>query len=202
VTAEDGGAWRERLAGLLRDGEEIEAARLLQRETGCGLEEALAKVQALRAGQPVEIDLHPAAAASGVPADVAAEVARLGRDGQMINAIKLLRDHTGLGLKEAKELAEAITHGGPAPPLPPAPSMTSGAGDDEVERLLRAGRKIQAIKAYRDRTGLGLKEAKDQVEALARAKGIPEGGGGLGWGCAVTLLAGGVLGVLVALAFG
>ena len=37
--------------------------------------------------------------------------------------------------------------------------------DAEIDALLRAGQKIQAIKVMRERTGLGLKEAKDAVEA-------------------------------------
>ena len=37
--------------------------------------------------------------------------------------------------------------------------------DAEIDALLRAGQKIEAIKRMRDRTGLGLKEAKDAVEA-------------------------------------
>ena len=37
----------------------------------------------------------------------------------------------------------------------------------EVHAFLRDGKKIQAIKAYRERTGAGLKEAKDAVERLA-----------------------------------
>lgn len=36
----------------------------------------------------------------------------------------------------------------------------------EVLTLLRAERKIQAIKLYREITGAGLKEAKDAVEAM------------------------------------
>lgn len=46
--------------------------------------------------------------------------------------------------------------------------MTDGE-DEEVARLTEAlltGRKIEAIKIYRERTGCGLKEAKDEVEAL------------------------------------
>lgn len=37
---------------------------------------------------------------------------------------------------------------------------------DEVVALVRDGRKIQAIKAYRDITGAGLKEAKEAVERI------------------------------------
>lgn len=36
----------------------------------------------------------------------------------------------------------------------------------EVRELVAQGNKIQAIKAYREHTGLGLKEAKDAVEGL------------------------------------
>jgi hypothetical protein len=42
----------------------------------------------------------------------------------------------------------------------------------EVLRELQAGRKIQAIKAYRAATGVGLKEAKDEVEAVGRRYGL------------------------------
>ena len=38
--------------------------------------------------------------------------------------------------------------------------------------LLRAGQKIEAIKSLRERTGLGLKEAKDAVDLLERQLGL------------------------------
>lgn len=44
----------------------------------------------------------------------------------------------------------------------------SGA-NPEVVRLIRAGRKIEAIKAHHEATRCGLKEAKDAVEALERS---------------------------------
>jgi hypothetical protein len=39
----------------------------------------------------------------------------------------------------------------------------------QVEAELRLGRKIEAIKLYREATGLGLKEAKDAVEDMERS---------------------------------
>jgi hypothetical protein len=36
----------------------------------------------------------------------------------------------------------------------------------EVIELMRSGKKIEAIKLYREQTGVGLKEAKDYVESL------------------------------------
>jgi hypothetical protein len=37
---------------------------------------------------------------------------------------------------------------------------------DQLAKLVAEGRKIEAIKIYRERTGVGLKEAKDAVEAM------------------------------------
>ncbi len=51
-----------------------------------------------------------------------------------------------------------------AEPQPPAvPS---------VVQELEQGRKIQAIKLYREQTGVGLREAKDAVEEIARQRGL------------------------------
>jgi ribosomal protein L7/L12 len=49
------------------------------------------------------------------------------------------------------------------------------AADDFESRLLKllqAGEKIEAIKQYRQQTGVGLKDAKDAVESLAARHGI------------------------------
>lgn len=42
---------------------------------------------------------------------------------------------------------------------------------ERIDEFLRAGRKIEAIKAYRALHGVDLKAAKDAVEARARALG-------------------------------
>ena len=44
-----------------------------------------------------------------------------------------------------------------------------GAGDvdtSDLELLVQQGNKIEAIKRYRERTGVGLKEAKDAIDRL------------------------------------
>ncbi|MFF0790018.1 ribosomal protein L7/L12 [Streptomyces spiralis] len=38
---------------------------------------------------------------------------------------------------------------------------------EEVTGLLRAGKRMEAIKVYREATGAGLKEAKDAVDRMA-----------------------------------
>jgi large subunit ribosomal protein L7/L12 len=44
--------------------------------------------------------------------------------------------------------------------------VTASAGPETIESLVRAGRKIEAIKLLREQTGLGLKEAKEHVDDL------------------------------------
>lgn len=51
--------------------------------------------------------------------------------------------------------------------------------EEQVLDLCRQGKKLEAIKLYRDATDKGLKASKDYVDQLARAHGIstPEGTG-------------------------
>ena len=108
--------------------------------------------------------------------------------GRLIQAIKLYRQVTGLGLKESKDAVEAMRDGQVGPPASGTASagetatMTRGVFDgaapatagspvppssrQEVERLLTEGKKIEAVRAVRQATGLGLKEAKDAADAI------------------------------------
>ena len=88
--------------------------------------------------------------------------------GQKIEAIKLFRERTRAGLKESKDAVEAIQRG----EAPPASSWGDRTFEDEVAMLLEQGQKIEAIKRYRERTGVGLKEAKDAVERMAERRGL------------------------------
>jgi ribosomal protein L7/L12 len=91
---------------------------------------------------------------------ILAEVKR----GNKIEAIKLCREATGLGLAEAKDFVERLETS-PNAPLSPAPGAGALA---PVADLLFAGRKIDAIKLYREQVkpGAGLKESKEAVEQL------------------------------------
>jgi ribosomal protein L7/L12 len=93
--------------------------------------------------------------------------------GRTIDAIKQLRDAHGLGLKEAKDIIDAHQHG-PAPAHTTAPAGTTGftastamgSVPDTVLQALALGHKIEAIRLLREHAGIGLKEAKDRVDAL------------------------------------
>ena len=54
----------------------------------------------------------------------------------------------------------------PPPLAGPPPSQVVASGP--VADLLREGKKLEAIKLLKEQTGVGLKEAKDAVEAMER----------------------------------
>ncbi len=73
-----------------------------------------------------------------------------------------------------------------------------GSAEEDVLGALRAGRKIEAIKIYREKTGVGLAEAKKAVEAMGTEHGItPQSSG-----CAGVVLAALVLGGSLAACLG
>ena len=104
---------------------------------------------------------------------LAERVRHLVADGQKIEAIRVLREASGVGLAEAKQAVEAIASSEFL-----EPNDLSGVAEGELLGLLQAGRKIEAIKLYREQHPCGLREAKDFVEALAKQRGIvaPPGG--------------------------
>ena len=59
-----------------------------------------------------------------------------------------------------------------------APSDISSAGDlaGQVHSLIARNQRIQAVKRVREHTGLGLKEAKDYVEAIERGLSCVQAG--------------------------
>jgi ribosomal protein L7/L12 len=95
----------------------------------------------------------------------------LAANGHKIEAIKTYRKATGADLQAAKKAIENMT----LPAARPQANWSHFESDPsglalspEVQALVRAKQKIQAIKLYREQTGTGLKEAKDAVEAFER----------------------------------
>ncbi|GAA6140642.1 ribosomal protein L7/L12 [Hydrogenophaga sp. 5NK40-0174] len=103
-----------------------------------------------------------------VPPEVKAALDR----GNKIEAIKLLREATGLGLKEAKDAVDQIEAGGELCMNIPIPQKAfTGEGSDDISRLLQQGKTIQAIRLYREQKGVSLKAAKAAVEAMQASQG-------------------------------
>lgn len=125
------------------------------------------------------------------------------RRGDAMEAIQLLRNSAGIGLKEAKAIVDMQTGRalrGPAPAGKPmaapmsAPVFSTGLPVLVIEAMQR-GEKIHAIRLMREITGVGLKEAKDAVEASPHAAargGLSPGEvprtGRLVWGVIAALL--------------
>lgn len=113
--------------------------------------------------------------------DIRDNVLPLIQSGQLIEAIKRVREHTGWGLKEAKDYLDQLQQ---------HPELTTGmdgrpdgqfSPDANLNKLIAAiapyvmKDKIKAIKIIREHTGLELKEAKEYSEAVQDAlkKGWP-----------------------------
>jgi ribosomal protein L7/L12 len=102
------------------------------------------------------------------------EIQELISAGRKIEAIRIYRERYGVGLKEAKEAVEALERG-ESPTWAPSPSSSRLSEDpafaSTIDASLRKGQLLQAIKQYRDRYPVGLKEAKEIIEARARELG-------------------------------
>ena len=97
------------------------------------------------------------------PGGLSDRVRQLMADGRKIEAIKVYREQTGVGLKEAKDVVDAYVEGGAVPEVGPAARVPG-----DWQATARSGNLIQAIKEYREQTGAGLKEAKGAVDAYLR----------------------------------
>jgi ribosomal protein L7/L12 len=93
----------ERIRAELAAGHKIEAIKLFRAASGAGLAEAKRAVEALEAGQPIGEQGIESASDDQIAKIQAAIFA-----GNKIQAIKLHRAATGLGLKESKDFVEAL----------------------------------------------------------------------------------------------
>ena len=85
--------------------------------------------------------------------------------GNQVEAIKLLRESTGLGLKEAKDAID--THlSRRSTPTDARVSLTSLP--TAVTDALRRGDRVEAVRLIRESGGLGLMEAKEAIESFQR----------------------------------
>ena len=122
--------------------------------------------------------------------DVEQQIRELAARGEKIQAIKLLREATGWGLAEAKAAVDALEAGRALPELPTVVARPTAPSDlpPDVRATAEGGNRILAIKMLRERTGLGLAEAKDWLD-----RAVPATDSGKR-GCLPVLLAGLALG--------
>lgn len=150
---------------LIKARRHIQAIKVYREDTGCSLQEAKDAIEVLERGDLIS----PAQPQSRFLPPNAGQLESLVYAGQKIEAIRLYREQTGCGLREAKDAIEAFERGDIAsltfvPPAPPdAQSIIA-----QIEAWVQRGNKINAIKVYREYTGVGLKIAKDVIDAIGR----------------------------------
>ena len=89
-------------------GKKLEAIRALRAATGMGLAEAKTTVEQLAAGG---LAIPVKTAAAELPADIDVTVRGLLRRGEKIEAIRLVRESTGLDLKDSKDFVDRLEQG-------------------------------------------------------------------------------------------
>lgn len=94
------------------------------------------------------------------------KIEALVRQGKKIEAIKQVRQFTGLGLKECRDFIEDLEQNPNAALLPQPSSEISPELAKELETLMANNQLINAVQLIRDRTGWGLKEAKEYLDQI------------------------------------
>lgn len=111
---------------------------------------------------------------SSSPADVPNEVGELLARGELIAAVKVLRQHTNMDLAEAKAAVERAMRGGAGAGRGGAEPATA-ALPEEVRVLAGRGEHVAAIRRLRELRGIGLKDARLAVEAeFGRLRLVPK----------------------------
>lgn len=94
------------------------------------------------------------------------------QEGRALDAIKLLRESRRIGLAEARQAVEEYRQRhAPRPGVAVQPVRASVTGF--LADALRQGSAREAVKALREKTGLGFEQAHDAVEAGDRPKPLP-----------------------------
>jgi hypothetical protein len=103
-----------------------------------------------------------------VPPQFLARIHELLAQRKNIQAIKELRKASGLGLKDAKDLVDAIERGH-IPPVPPGfePERMQTDLADRVRRLRDSGREMDAVQLVCDETGMRIVDAQTFVRSLS-----------------------------------
>jgi ribosomal protein L7/L12 len=121
-----------------------------------------------RSGSPLSGKARTASAARAlstpVPAELQSRIRTLAAADQRIQAIKLLREATGLSLLDAKNAVDAIAAGN----VLPAPERERERADlaYRARSLLGAGREDEAVRLVATETGMSAPEAATFVRAL------------------------------------
>ena len=107
-----------------------------------------------------------------------AEIRTLAEGGNMLEAVRRFREATGVDLKTAKSSVEMLVSGRVmvASQVISGPLTAEQTGQilEQVQELLRADNKVEAIRRYREATDVSMVKSRDVVERVEAAlKGLP-----------------------------
>ena len=154
---------------LAKQGDKIQAIKLYRERKGVSLEEAKRAVEAMSDGTFTASGNAPAAPQPATAQPVnAGQIDQCIMRGEKIMAVKMYRQLHGVDLKTAKDAVDAremALRGSVSEPYQPAETSQPMSQADPIDQCIMRGEKIMAIKLYRERYQVGLKEAKDAVDA-------------------------------------
>lgn len=133
-----------------------------------------------------------------------AHVFRLLQDEGKFSAVKWYKETTGYSLWDAKKHVEEMQTSGKQPDDSVRASDGSGLDDQSMNQILdaiQAGRKLDAVKIYKDNTHKGLRECKEFIETLISELEIADPNAAGKTGCSVLIfvaIVAGSIGCLIA----
>lgn len=101
------------------------------------------------------------------------EVEELALKGKVVSAIKLVKESTGLGLKESKDIVDHLLKNEFINMISKHKSLSHESSHDsgieeQVRNLLDQNKKLEAVKLVYETAGMNLKDAKDFVDDIER----------------------------------
>ncbi len=140
-------------------GRKINAIKRYRELTGVGLKEAKDAIE-YAIGNPDAAESKVRSSGSSLSD---AGLRDLIDEGDIVKAIEVYQQFAGVDYYTAKAAVEDLER---EMRLGDAPATGNVNDDAELQALMAAGNKINAIKRYRELTGVGLKEAKDAIDRI------------------------------------
>lgn len=141
----------------IEQGQKIEAIKRYRELTGAGLKESKEAIEYAMAN-PSHAKKKKAAYDTQD-----AGVRDLIQEGRLDEAVEVYRKFAGVDAYTARDAVAEIEG-----ELRLGTESASVVAETELRALLQQGKKIEAIKAYRQATGLGLEEARNAIEAIEK----------------------------------
>jgi len=102
----------------------------------------------------------------GLTPDQVQKIHKLLHDKQLIQAVKLYHDATGVSLAEARDAVEEMARNEFTKPPSGIRNFDDPVLESKIRSLLSKGKKIEAVKIFREEYRTSLEEAKNAVDQM------------------------------------